>query len=116
METVATVPYEGQKPGTSGLRKRVAVFQQVGYTENFIQSILNAIPSDKLAGCTLIVGGDGRYYMKQALDIIVQIAAANGVGRLVVGQNGILSTPAVSCIIRKRKALGDLHRRDSMQY
>jgi phosphoglucomutase len=108
MEIVATVPFEGQKPGTSGLRKKVTVFEGNSFTENFIQSILNAIPPDQLAGCTLVVGGDGRYYMKTALKVIAQIAAANGVGRLVVGQNGIMSTPAVSCVIRKRKALGGI--------
>lgn len=108
MEIVATVPYEGQKPGTSGLRKKVSVFQQVGYTENFIQSLLNAIPAQQRNGCTLVVGGDGRYFMAKALNVVVQIASANDVARLVVGQNGILSTPAVSCVIRKRKALGEL--------
>lgn len=73
--------YEGQKPGTSGLRKAVKVFQQEHYTENFVQCILTAIGA-KLKGCTLVVGGDGRFYGKEAIDIIVKIAAANGVSVL----------------------------------
>jgi len=77
-ETVPTKPYEGQKPGTSGLRKSVKTFQQPGYTENFIQSILNAL-GDKLAGSVLVVGGDGRFFGNEAVNIIVQIAAANKV-------------------------------------
>lgn len=80
--TVETTPFQDQKPGTSGLRKAVKVFQQVNYTENFIQSILNAIGSDTLNGCTLVVGGDGRYFSKPAVDIIIKIAAANGVSNL----------------------------------
>ncbi|KAF9788786.1 hypothetical protein SFRURICE_018362 [Spodoptera frugiperda] len=102
---VDTNPFEGQKPGTSGLRKKVKVFLQEHYTENFVQSILDA-NKDSLPGCTLVVGGDGRYLVKEVVDKIIKISAANGVGRLLVGQDGILSTPAVSCIIRKYKALG----------
>ncbi|KAK7583966.1 hypothetical protein V9T40_004929 [Parthenolecanium corni] len=99
--------YEGQKPGTSGLRKAVKVFQQENYTENFVQCILTAI-GPKLKGCTLAVGGDGRFFGKEAVNIIIKIAAANGVGKLVIGQHGILSTPAVSCIIRKYKLTGGI--------
>ncbi|CAH1638993.1 unnamed protein product [Spodoptera littoralis] len=104
---VDTNPFEGQKPGTSGLRKKVKVFLQEHYTENFVQSILDA-NKDSLAGSTLVVGGDGRYLVKEVVDKIIKISAANGVGRLLVGQDGILSTPAVSCIIRKYKALGGI--------
>lgn len=104
---VATKAYDGQKPGTSGLRKAVKVFQQEHYTENFVQSILNALGS-QLPGSTLIVGGDGRYFCKEAVDIIIKISAANGVSKLIVGQNGILSTPAVSCLIRKYKVSGGI--------
>ncbi|MCP9261488.1 Phosphoglucomutase-1 [Dirofilaria immitis] len=99
--TVKTKPYEGQKPGTSGLRKRVPEFQQQNYTENFIQCILDAGLGDKKKGATLVVGGDGRYFCSQTVNIIIQIAAANGLRKLIVGQNGFLSTPAVSCLIRK---------------
>ncbi|NWQ77700.1 PGM1 protein, partial [Columbina picui] len=107
--TVKTKPYGDQKPGTSGLRKRVAVFQSnAHYTENFIQSILATVPPTERQEATLVVGGDGRFYMKDAIQLIVRIAAANGIGRLVIGQNGILSTPAVSCIIRKIKAIGGI--------
>ncbi|XP_026886240.2 phosphoglucomutase-1 [Electrophorus electricus] len=106
---VKTSAYTDQKPGTSGLRKRVTVFQRnQHYAENFIQSIISAVdPSQRQEG-TLVVGGDGRFFMKDAIQLIVQIAAANGIGRLVIGQNGIMSTPAVSCVIRKIKAIGGI--------
>ncbi|XP_076677188.1 phosphoglucose mutase 1 [Andrena cerasifolii] len=104
---IETRVYEGQKPGTSGLRKAVRVFQQEHYTENFIQATLEAL-GDQLPGSTLVVGGDGRYYGKEAVGKIIRIAAANGVRRLVVGQNGILSTPAVSTVIRKYKTQGGI--------
>ncbi|XP_062135004.1 phosphoglucomutase [Drosophila sulfurigaster albostrigata] len=107
VEIVATKPYEGQKPGTSGLRKKVKVFTQPNYTENFVQCILDANGA-ALAGSTLVVGGDGRYYCKEAAELIVRIAAANGVAKLLVGQNGILSTPAVSSLIRHNSALGGI--------
>ncbi|XP_064546347.1 phosphoglucomutase [Drosophila montana] len=107
VETVQTTPYEGQKPGTSGLRKKVKVFTQPNYTENFVQCTLDANGA-ALAGSTLVVGGDGRYYCKEAAELIVRIAAANGVAKLLVGQNGILSTPAVSSLIRHNKALGGI--------
>ncbi|KAL4705177.1 hypothetical protein ACJJTC_018423 [Scirpophaga incertulas] len=105
--TVNTTAYEGQKPGTSGLRKKVKVFIQENYTENFIQSILDA-NKNAIVGSTLVVGGDGRYLVKEVVDKIIKISAANGVAKLLVGQNGILSTPAVSCIIRKYKTLGGI--------
>lgn len=104
---IETRIYDGQKPGTSGLRKAVQVFMQEHYTENFIQAILQAL-GDKLFGSTLVVGGDGRYYVKEAVEKIIKIAAANGVKKLIIGQNGILSTPAVSTIIRKYKTLGGI--------
>ncbi|XP_067646421.1 phosphoglucomutase [Eurosta solidaginis] len=104
---VATKPYEGQKPGTSGLRKKVKVFTQQNYTENFVQCILDANGA-ALTGALLVVGGDGRYYCKEAAELIIRICAANGVAKLLVGQNGILSTPAVSSLIRQYKALGGI--------
>ncbi|XP_053977664.1 phosphoglucomutase [Hylaeus volcanicus] len=104
---IETRVHEGQKPGTSGLRKAVKVFMQEHYTENFIQAILQAL-GDQLAGSTLVVGGDGRYYGKEAVGKIIRIAAANGVRKLIVGQNGIFSTPAVSTIIRKYKTQGGI--------
>ncbi|XP_034834687.1 phosphoglucomutase [Maniola hyperantus] len=105
--TVSTNPYEGQKPGTSGLRKKVRVFLQENYTENFIQSILDA-NKQAIVGSTLVVGGDGRYLVKEVVDKIIKISAGNGVAKLLVGQNGILSTPAVSHIIRKYQTLGGI--------
>jgi phosphoglucomutase len=105
-KTIATQPYEGQEPGTSGLRKKVSVFQQANYLENFVQSIFDSL--EGYQGTTLIVGGDGRYYNRQAIQIILKIAAANGFGRVRVGRGGILSTPATSCVIRKTKAYGGI--------
>ncbi|CAG0890735.1 unnamed protein product [Cyprideis torosa] len=104
---VITTPYDGQKPGTSGLRKPVKIFQQDRYTENFIQAILSSM-KEKLVGSTLVVGGDGRFYGKEAVEKIIKIAAGNKVGKLIIGQNGILSTPAASHLIRKRKADGGI--------
>lgn len=107
VRTVPTTPFEGQKPGTSGLRKRVKVFEQEHYTENFVQCILSAIPGGA-AGATLVVGGDGRYFSEPAVQKIVRLAAGNGVSKLIIGQNGILSTPAASHVIRMRKATGGI--------
>ncbi|MBL4762494.1 MAG: alpha-D-glucose phosphate-specific phosphoglucomutase [Gammaproteobacteria bacterium] len=101
-----TSAFEGQRPGTSGLRKKVKVFQQAHYLENFVQSVFNAI--GVFAGSTLVVGGDGRYYNREAIQVILKMAAANGFGKVLVGQGGILSTPAASCVIRKNKAYGGL--------
>ncbi|KAL9861756.1 putative phosphoglucomutase (alpha-D-glucose-1,6-bisphosphate-dependent) [Arabidopsis thaliana] len=99
---VSTSPIDGQKPGTSGLRKKVKVFKQPNYLENFVQATFNALTTEKVKGATLVVSGDGRYYSEQAIQIIVKMAAANGVRRVWVGQNSLLSTPAVSAIIRER--------------
>ncbi|MBL4711921.1 MAG: alpha-D-glucose phosphate-specific phosphoglucomutase, partial [Gammaproteobacteria bacterium] len=101
-----TTPFEGQRPGTSGLRKKVKVFQQAHYLENFVQSVFDAIGD--FSGSTLVVGGDGRFYNREAIQIILKMAAANGFSKTLVGQGGILSTPAASCIIRKYKAYGGL--------
>ena len=105
-ELVTTKPFEGQKPGTSGLRKKVTAFQQPHYTENFIQSIFDAL--DGYAGATLVIGGDGRYYNANVVQTAMRMAAANGFGRVIVGQNGLLSTPAVSHLIRNRQAFGGI--------
>jgi phosphoglucomutase len=102
IRTVATTPFADQKPGTSGLRKKVAVFQQPHYLENFIQSVFDT--SAGPTGGTLVLGGDGRYYNHEALQIILKMAAANGIGRVLVGRGGLLSTPAASCVIRKHGA------------
>jgi len=101
-----TVPFDGQRPGTSGLRKSVKTFEQPRYLENFVQSIFDCL--DGLAGATLVLGGDGRYHNRTAIQTILKMAAANGVGRVIVGQGGILSTPAASCVIRKRRTLGGI--------
>lgn len=103
---VKTQPFSGQKPGTSGLRKKVTVFQQPHYLENFVQSIFDSVGN--LSGQTIVVGGDGRFYNKTAIKTIIKMAAAAGVKSILVGQNGILSTPAVSCVIRKYKAFGGI--------
>ncbi|KAK8516747.1 hypothetical protein V6N11_007514 [Hibiscus sabdariffa] len=99
---VPTTPFDGQKPGTSGLRKKVKVFVQPHYLHNFVQSTFNALTPEKVRGATLVVSGDGRYFSKDAIQIIIKMSAANGVRRVWVGQNGLLSTPAVSAVIRER--------------
>lgn len=106
VHTVSTQPFSDQKPGTSGLRKQVPVFQQRHYLENFIQSIFDSL--EDYQGKTLVLGGDGRYYNRTAVQTILKMAAANGVGRVLVGRGGILSTPAASCIIRKTEAFGGI--------
>jgi len=105
IKTISTTPFSDQKPGTSGLRKSVKVFQSPHYLENFVQSIFDTLNCE---GQTLVLGGDGRYYNRQAIQTILKMAAANGVGRILVGQGGILSTPAASCIIRENKAFGGI--------
>lgn len=103
---VSTQPYSDQKPGTSGLRKKVRHFQQTNYLENFVQSVFDTIAPN--AGKTLVVGGDGRYYNEEAVQVILKVAAANDFSRLIVGRDGILSTPAASCVIRKHDAAGGI--------
>ena len=103
---IPSTPFNDQKPGTSGLRKRVTAFQQPHYLENFVQAIFDSI--DVPQGATLTLGGDGRFYNREAIQIILKMAAANGFGRVLVGQGGILSTPAVSCIIRKHQTFGGI--------
>ena len=106
VNTVTTVAFNDQQPGTSGLRKRVQVFQQAHYLENFVQSIFDTITAPP--GATLVLGGDGRYYNREAIQIILKMAAANGYGRVLVGKGGILSTPAASCVIRKQQTYGGI--------
>lgn len=106
IQTVVTQPFSDQKPGTSGLRKQVPVFQKRHYLENFVQSIFDSL--EGIEGQTFVLGGDGRYYNRQAIQIILKMAAANGIGKILVGQGGILSTPAASCIIRKNQAFGGI--------
>ncbi len=105
VKVIKTQAIEGQVPGTSGLRKKVKIFQQPHYLENFIQSIIAATES---SGKTLVIGGDGRFFNKEAIQTIIRIAAANAVEKLIIGQNGILSTPAASHLIRKYKAHGGI--------
>jgi phosphoglucomutase len=106
IQTVASTPVPGQRPGTSGLRKKVAVFRQPHYLENFVQSLFDTL--GRLTGKTLVLGGDGRYHNRSAVQTILKMAAANGAARVLVGHGGILSTPAVSCVIRQREALGGI--------
>ncbi|PWA51608.1 Phosphoglucomutase, cytoplasmic [Artemisia annua] len=98
VKRVESAPIEDQKTGTSGLRKKVKVFIQPHYLHNFVQSTFNALSAEKVKGSTLVVSGDGRYYSKDAIQIIIKMAAANGVKSVWVGQNGLLSTPAVSAV------------------
>lgn len=107
--TIQTAPIAGMKPGTSGLRKKVTVFQEPHYLANFVASVFAAVkPAEGFAGKTLVVGGDGRYFNLEAAQLIFKMAAAQGFSRVLVGQNGILSTPAVSCVIRKYAAFGGI--------
>lgn len=101
-----TTPFAGQQPGTSGLRKKVGVFQQPGYLENFVQALFDSL--EGTAGQTLVLGGDGRFHNRAAVQTILRMAAAQGFGRVLLGQGGILSTPAVSCVIRKHGAYGGI--------
>ncbi len=105
-QTVQTSPIEGQKPGTSGLRKKTAVFREQGYLENFLQCVFDG--TGGAAGKTYVVGGDGRFFNDEATRTIIRMAAANGAKRLIVGQNGLLSTPAVSHLIRKNRTDGGI--------
>jgi len=106
IQTINTTPFDDQRPGTSGLRKKVKVFQTPHYLANFVQSIFNVL--EGFQGQTLVVGGDGRYYNREALQIILKMAAANGFGKVMVGRGGILSTPAASCVIRKYETFGGI--------
>ncbi len=106
IETIDTHPYDDQKPGTSGLRKKVRVFQKRNYLENFVQSVFDCL--EDCNGKTLVLGGDGRYFNREAIQTIIKIAAANGFGKLIIGQSGLLSTPAASHVIRKYNAYGGL--------
>ena len=106
IDEVPTRPFADQKPGTSGLRKKVRVFQQPHYAENFIQAVFDVITGKE--GATLVIGGDGRFLNREVIQIAIRMAAANGFARVLVGQGGILSTPAASHVIRKHGALGGL--------
>lgn len=106
INSIPTKPFERQKTGTSGLRKKVKVFMQENYLANWIQALFNSLPPEDYEDGLLVLGGDGRYFNREAAQIIVKIAAGNGVGKILVGKDGILSTPAVSAVIRKRKANG----------
>lgn len=106
VDTVQTAPFDDQEPGTSGLRKKVSVFQRAHYLENFVQSIFDSL--DRREGETLVLGGDGRFHNRDAAQVILRMAAANGFARVLVGQGGILSTPAASCVIRKHGACGGI--------
>ncbi len=106
IKTVSTTPYQDQKPGTSGLRKKVPVFAQENYAENFIQSIFDSL--EGFEGKTLVIGGDGRYYNREVIQKALKMAAASGFGKVMVGRGGILSTPAASHVIRKYGAFGGI--------
>ena len=111
IKTIATIPFPDQRPGTSGLRKKTRVFMEPHYLENFVQSVLDTIresAGNDLSKETLVVGGDGRYYNRPAIQNILRLASANGFGGILVGRGGLLSTPAMSAIIRRRQALGGL--------
>lgn len=103
---VASQPFDDQRPGTSGLRKKVKVFQTPHYLENFVQAIFDT--QTDLNGGSLVLGGDGRFYNREAIQIILRMAAANGVAKVIVGLGGLLSTPAASCLIRKYKTDGGI--------
>ena len=104
---MAVSPFADQRPGTSGLRKKVSRFLEPGYLEAFVQSIFDSL--GRCEGQTLVLGGDGRFHDPEATQVILKMAAANRFGRIVVGRDGLLSTPAASCVIRKRGARGENH-------
>ncbi len=107
IRTVATTAYADQKPGTSGLRKKVPVFRQPNYVENFLQSIFDVV-GEARNGATLVLGGDGRFLNREVVGVALRMAAANGFGRVLVGRGGLLSTPAASTLIRINKAIGGM--------
>jgi phosphoglucomutase len=104
--TISTQPIPGQKPGTSGLRKKVTIFREPSYLENFVQSIFDSLEGSQ--GQTLVLGGDGRFHNRVAVQTILKMAAAHGFGRVMVGRGGLFSTPAISCVIRKAGAFGGI--------
>ena len=106
----ASQPFDGQRPGTSGLRKKVTVFQQPGYLENFVQALFDALHGEgqSARGLVLVVGGDGRFHNRAAIQTILRMAAARGYARVLVGQGGILSTPALSAVVRRHQASGGI--------
>lgn len=106
MKQVPTKPYEGQKTGTSGLRKKTKEFMQENYLANWVQSLFNAL-GDEVKGQTLGLGGDGRYFGKEGAQIIIKLAAGNGFKKVVVGQDALMATPAASALIRRRKLYGE---------
>lgn len=106
IKIVATTPIEGQKPGTSGLRKKTRVFMEPGYLENYVQSIFDGVGG--VEDQTLVIGGDGRFFNDKAIQVIIKMAVANGAKRLIVGRNGLFSTPAASNVIRKSGAFGGI--------
>jgi phosphoglucomutase len=106
IQTLATRPFNGQRPGTSGLRKKVTEFQTPGYLENFVEAIFTTL--GECSGLTLVLGGDGRFFNRTAIQTILRMAAAHGVAKVLVGRGGLMSTPAVSCVIRKRGANGGI--------
>ena len=106
IQVINTAPMAGQRPGTSGLRKKVGVFSEPQYLENFVQSVFDTLGDCR--GQTLVLGGDGRYYNRAAIQTVLRMAAAHGYARVLLGQGGILSTPAVSCVIRKHGASGGI--------
>src|ERR1044071_10144755 len=111
IKKISTTPFSDQRPGTSGLRKKTRVFMQPHYLENFVQSVFNAVNEDTKCDFrkeTLVVGGDGRYFNRKAIQTIIRMAIANGFGRVMIGRGGILSTPAMSAVIRRQQALGGL--------
>src|SRR5205085_10686553 len=108
---VPITPFPDQRPGTSGLRKKVSVFRQPGYIEAFMQSVFDALPEEVgegVAGKTLVLGGDGRFFAAEAAQTIIRMAAANGVGRLLGGRARLLPSPAASALIRKSQAFGGI--------
>jgi len=106
IKDVPTTPIDGQKTGTSGLRKKAAVFSEGNYLANWVQSLFLALPQEEVEGSAMVLGGDGRWFNKEASQIIIKLAAGNGVRKIYVGQNGFLATPAASAVIRARKAYG----------
>jgi phosphoglucomutase len=108
VQTVPTTPFDGQKPGTSGLRKKTKVFMEPHYLANFVQSTFDALPAAELSGATLVVSGDGRFYNDTAVQVIVKMAAANNVGKLIVGAGALMATPALSTAVRGRGAYGGI--------